>query len=216
MAFYFSDVADNYVSFTEVGSELSPGTGDFTLLARVLPLVVSYGALQQGTIYSRDFTGLELLFYQSTVGVYCGGAGNNPTGANATTIQIYYHIGARRSGTSLRVHANVNNNSATNSANASGSGAVYLGTRPSGAGTADLSYSGHMQDVALWKGAALTDREIDSHNRGFPARRIRPGSLSLDANMIRMTNANRQRGSTWSVGANAPATNQRHLPSYGV
>lgn len=211
MSYTFSDAANNHVDFSEVGSEMSAGTGDFTLLVKFTANVVAYGAVEQGTLYSRNFTALELYIYQDTVGVYCGGTINNPT-PMAVVIDTAYAVGARRSGTNLELWRDgVFSAAATNSADASGSGDIRLGNRQ-GLTTTVNAFNGRMQDVGFWK-VALTDAEMAAYYRGMPASRIKPQSLSLAAPLVREP-IDKRNARTWTFGAAGPSA-ASHMRAYG-
>lgn len=200
MAYDFTD-ANNTADMPEVGSDFSPGTGDFTLLARIDADVVTYGATDQGTIWSRNFTALELFIYQATLQVYCGGTSNNPAPLAITT--GLHSVGVRRSSGSLQTWLDGSFQTAsTNNADASGSGNVQIGTRQ-GAGTATTAYDGRLQNIGWWPGVALTADEMMSFHRGFPPSRIRPQSLASDLRLIRST-ADRRKSRSLSLSGTVP------------
>jgi hypothetical protein len=204
-------------SFTAIGSELSIGTGAFTLLCRVKPDTVSYGAADQGTIYSRAFTGgtggtfngLELLIYQGNLYVYCGGVANSPTPIAIGT-GSWCTVGASRSGSTLTLIKDTTTTTATNSASGSGDGVGFFCNRQ-GFTSSVHALHGTIQDLALWP-LALTVGERAAYHAGVPARRIHPQSMSLDARLIRNSHDSRYQR-TWVSGA-ALAVAPHHR-SYG-
>jgi hypothetical protein len=204
MSLLYVDLGANEISGPEVSSDLSFGTGDFTLLLRVNPTVVNYGVSEQGTLVSRGFTAFEIFIYQGNLNGYVGGTSNAP-GAIAISTSSWAAVGMRRSGTSLRLWKdNSFGTAATNSASANGSGDMLFGNRPGGS-AATQTYSGLQRDFGLWN-VALSDGEMSSYHAGYSARRLRPQSQVWIAPLTRLYSDIRT-GRTISVGANGPAAN---------
>lgn len=176
------DGSDDYVQIGDDAS-LQLGTGDFTVAGWFYADVVSYGTTAQGTLVSKNFTGLEIFLYQGKMNAYVGGTANTTDGTTTLSTGVWYHYALRRSGTTLTLWLNGGvEASVTNSASASNaSTSLMLGRRP-GSSTAWLN--GQLAETAVWN-VALADAEIISLARGRTPLGVRLGGLVSYVPLVR-------------------------------
>jgi hypothetical protein len=159
--FNFDEVND-HISVTDNPS-LRFGTNNFTVSVTFIPSKVNYGGAGQGTLVSKNFTGLELFIYQSTFACYVGGTANLVQTSASATVQRYYQVFVTRTGSTLRLFTDFTRSVikqesvSTNSTNASNIGTnVFIGRRSSGGST---NYFGVISSTQLYN-RALTFDEI--------------------------------------------------------
>ncbi|HEX2099373.1 MAG TPA: LamG domain-containing protein, partial [Candidatus Synoicihabitans sp.] len=141
------------------------GTGDFTVSGWVYPTTVSYGADGQGTIISKNFTGYEILIYESVLYAYIAGASNLITGS-AIAANAWYHITLRRSGGNVALFRNAvleGTLSAGGSVSQDGT-ATIIGFRPGGSSVQRLA--GRVQRFGWWSRGLATDEIAYLYNGG--------------------------------------------------
>lgn len=159
-------VSADYFTITDDAS-LEFGSGNFTMSAWIKPdgagdattqLMGKWNSAGGGEEYSWRYGGNKLIFYYTTNGSdYTGPI----TSTTALVAGNWYHIVARRNGTEFAYFIDGVKDGTTGDLTGktfyAGARDFFIGLYSGGTG-----FDGHLQDVAIWKGYALTDAEIKS------------------------------------------------------
>jgi hypothetical protein len=123
---------DGSSSYTSLGdtAALRVGTGDFSISGRFLATALP----STGTVLlSKDYTGIEIYNYASTLRAYIGGASNGINGSRVLSINVWYtwHL-VRKSGVcQIYINGIADGSPVTNTASGSNPGQSFLmGNRP--------------------------------------------------------------------------------------